>query len=264
MWQPNKSTLLAVLVSVQAMILGAPLPWINEPGFATQGGVPQANVHRLIIQLKTIRHAMITWLKKIKRPEDNTTTPDAWQHIVEAYFKYNAKKVLDTVEEWSTENPHIKCYDKASVPPPGEWIGNLALPTPNKKSPTAENLALKLKELVLMENANALPSEDSLVASTKDSTEGKRKKSDDNAESEQDTKKGGSKRQKTETEENGKWIYTGSRKFKEVRAACHEFGIKADRTILESISKLEDHVNDNVNLNDDLALKYGRIENNSD
>ncbi len=56
MWQPNKSTILAVLISVQAMILGAPIPWVNEPGYVGQEETSQALSHKLLIQYKTCEY----------------------------------------------------------------------------------------------------------------------------------------------------------------------------------------------------------------
>lgn len=35
MWQPSKSTILQVLISIQSMMLATPLPYFNEPGMGT-------------------------------------------------------------------------------------------------------------------------------------------------------------------------------------------------------------------------------------
>jgi hypothetical protein len=74
MWQPGKSTILAVLVSIQAMILGVPLPFLNEPGYESLGATREAVMHKQQIQVKTVRHAMITWLTKIKGPDAKAKT----------------------------------------------------------------------------------------------------------------------------------------------------------------------------------------------
>lgn len=101
MWQPGKSTILAVLISIQAMILGAPIPWINEPGYIGQADTAQAAEHRLLIQYKTLKYAMIGWLAS-KRPENAI-----WEDVSTVYWKHNALKVMQTVKEWSAENPQL-------------------------------------------------------------------------------------------------------------------------------------------------------------
>lgn len=101
MWQPGKSTILAVLISIQAMILGAPIPWINEPGYIGQAETQQAAEHRLLIQYKTVRYAMIGWLGA-KRPENVI-----WDDVSATYWKYNGLNAMQTVKEWSLENPQL-------------------------------------------------------------------------------------------------------------------------------------------------------------
>jgi hypothetical protein len=335
-WQPGKSTVLAVLVSIQAMILGAPLPWLNEPGLEAQGETPQAFEHKRIIQIKTIKYAMIAWLMKIM-PSDGKVEPDVWNDIVEEYWKCNGKLVLETVEQWSLENPHIKSYRKDAM----HYMGILTAadlditPNPiplktNVKGKT-ENLALKLQELVLLESKRrAKMAEKGLSKGTDgggfsglkrlsrtevladgtsinksslkisaenaagESRNGKRKESA-STESEK-AQKGGSKRQKTtkakkdgayvsssEDDMEGlllqqgkpqkylndprgdsvfdateKWIYTGSRSLKEIRAVCHQFNLTPARSINDSIARLEEHINNATDANNELALKYGK------
>jgi len=101
MWQPGKSTILAVLISIQAMILGAPIPWINEPGYIGQADTAQAADHRLLIQYKTLKYAMIGWLAS-KRPENAI-----WEDVSKVYWKENALNVMQTVKEWAAENPQL-------------------------------------------------------------------------------------------------------------------------------------------------------------
>jgi ubiquitin-protein ligase len=235
MWQPGRSTVLAVLVSIQAMILGAPLPWHNEPGFSMLDATAQANEHKFQIQTKTIKYAMTAWLMKIKR-SDGKTKPDIWTDIVKEYWTHNGKKVLNIVEQWSLENPHIKSYDKANLQPTQVFPEQFEASLPVKKGPKGktENLADKLlQEFVLLESevrvkqnnersskASDGPSltslEDSILGTSfttggtsvkkgshkgakKDAPKGKRKESIDMAESKKHNKKGESKRQKTKT-----------------------------------------------------------------
>ena len=155
MWQPGKSTVLAVLVSIQAMILGAPLPLLNEPGLAMLGESPEVIQHKRHVQVKTTKFAMIAWLTKIQQSAEETER-DVWQDVVEEYWKHNSKSVLDTVEQWSLQNSFIKAYDKAAFPPLHMWgaFDPKSAPRSGTK-PQTENLAQKLQELILLQSVEA-------------------------------------------------------------------------------------------------------------
>ena len=101
MWQPGKSTILAVLISIQAMILGVPLPWINEPGFAQQDKTPEAQEHKLLIQYKTVRYAMLRWIGVLDY------TKEVWDDIRQMYWKHNSLSTFLTVKEWAKDNHMI-------------------------------------------------------------------------------------------------------------------------------------------------------------
>jgi hypothetical protein len=108
-WQPNKSTILAVLISIQAMILGAPIPWINEPGYEGQSTTKAALEHKLLIQTKTLKYAMIGWLENDFK--NNMETDYVWKEISQAYWNYKGSEALGHVYEWSKENPALMSYD---------------------------------------------------------------------------------------------------------------------------------------------------------
>jgi hypothetical protein len=110
MWQPNKSTILSALVSIQAMILGAPLPWLNEPGYENQGETPRALQYNLETQCKTVRYAMIYWLKKI------STKDSIWKGVSEMYWKCHGQQVLNTVKEWTEGNSGLLNYNPRAIP----------------------------------------------------------------------------------------------------------------------------------------------------
>ena len=349
MWQPRKSTILAVLVSIQAMILGAPLPWLNEPGYSDQGETPQAIEHKLLVQIKTLRYAMIAWLTKIKQ-SDRKITKDIWQEIIEVYWNHNGQNVLNTVKLWATENSLIKSYNKLTAASMGLFALNMEPLRPNnmEPEPVTENLFQKLQELIRMEpsgkaepnaespletsddkalNFSAGPSsapsspsgETSISKSPLEGTEkgthhGKRKASIGTSDSKNGNNAEGSKRQKAKSakenykaddsdykkslnslsnnypQQNGvmddldvlenlidveaqdqskataelngyvkKWVYTGDRTLKAVRAACEDFGITPARSITKSIARLERHINDERGINDNTAFVYGAI-----
>lgn len=113
-WQPGKSTILAVLVSVQAMILGAPLPWENEPGHEGSGPTARVLSHKSRVQSRTVRFAMMAWI------DDKDDTPAqqftknvkklVWRDISRAYWKHNGEKVLGYVKEWVNETPGLLAF----------------------------------------------------------------------------------------------------------------------------------------------------------
>lgn len=96
-WKPGESTLLQVLVSLQAMVF-CEQPWYNEPGRERSYGSNHANkaaeaYNRRIREL-TIRLGMLGWLEN---------APQIWQDVIEQHFKSNADKILHTVIEWSKQ-----------------------------------------------------------------------------------------------------------------------------------------------------------------
>jgi hypothetical protein len=116
MWQPNKSTVLSVLVSIQAMILGAPVPWINEPGFSNQESTPQAKEHKLLMQAKTVKYAMIGWLEN--KFSNSDSKEYVWKDISQMYWKNNGKAAFETVKVWAVDNPDLEKFGPKPTPRP--------------------------------------------------------------------------------------------------------------------------------------------------
>lgn len=258
-WQPNKSTILAVLISIQAMILGAPVPWINEPGYEGQSTTKAAQDHRLLMQVKTLKYAMIGWLEnEFKSPD---LTEYVWKEISQEYWKHNGMEALATVHEWAKENPALMNYD------PSNPIGK----KPKKKAkkaaaavepepapgPPPVNLVEKLEGLLGIKAEPAEGTTSSKMTGFMNRIKGKRKASDSE----------GAlniphhlKKQKSESPSiTSKWVYTGGKTQKEVRAVCKEFGIGSKPTIKDTIAKLEEHVNGKGKASPILVEKWGKI-----
>ena len=227
-WQPNKSTLLSVLVSVQAMILGAPCPYLNEPGRETYDvNSPQAVADTKRTQAKVLRRGIIPWLEKLKTivPNDKDAI---WDEISAMYWKHHAAAIQKVVDEWATTNSSLNY-------------------TPNSNKDF--NSVLTLKKLVewVEENSNKLgvpkPEE---VAETDSLT--KKRKRENSSGNEDHAKK--------------KWKYTGGKSLKEVRIACSEIGVKSARSIQESIERLEEALNDESVSSEhmELAKKWGVLQ----
>ncbi|KAF1934135.1 uncharacterized protein M421DRAFT_415181 [Didymella exigua CBS 183.55] len=96
-WKPGQSTLLQVLVSLQAMVF-CEQPWYNEPGrerkFASSIASKAADRYNREIRELTVRLGMLDWLEK---------APQIWREVMDQHFNSNADKVLRTVTEWSKQ-----------------------------------------------------------------------------------------------------------------------------------------------------------------
>jgi ubiquitin-protein ligase len=94
-WKPGVSTILQVLVSLQAMVF-CDYPWFNEPGREETYGMNRANKasesYNLWLRELTVELAMLNWIKDV---------PLIWWDVVDQHFRSNADKILRTVIQWS-------------------------------------------------------------------------------------------------------------------------------------------------------------------
>ncbi|KAK1063515.1 hypothetical protein LTR74_009399 [Friedmanniomyces endolithicus] len=88
-WQPGKSTILQVLVSIQAMIF-CDEPWYNEPGRSANRSASMR--HNQELQGYTVRHAMLDWLGPELDP--------VWGDVVERHFVTRGKEIEGVVAGW--------------------------------------------------------------------------------------------------------------------------------------------------------------------
>ncbi|EKD13995.1 uncharacterized protein L3040_008001 [Drepanopeziza brunnea f. sp. 'multigermtubi'] len=242
-WQPGRSTILSVLVSVQAMILGAPLPWENEPGHEGSGPTPTVLSHKSRVQSRTIRFAMIAWLEN----KFETSHEHVWKEISQTYWKHNGTKVLQYVKEWVKETPGLLCYGQTDY-----WARMRHLKVEAAPSPPTCNLVEKLSTLLGIEyKATEFEAQmRSALAQTK--RKGK-------------APGGSAKKMKLESKNAGsisvaakKWVYTGQTTQKVVKKACKDFGIGFKGTIAASVERLEAHVNEDLENKDaKLVLEWG-------
>ena len=94
-WQPGSSTILQVLLSIQAMIF-CEEPWCNEPGREDRSGSRPSMDYNRTVQGWTVKYAMADWLKA----DDD----GVWGDIVGQHFRTSASEILAKVEEWSISN----------------------------------------------------------------------------------------------------------------------------------------------------------------
>ncbi|KAK0720226.1 hypothetical protein B0H67DRAFT_179874 [Lasiosphaeris hirsuta] len=60
-WEPERSTILQILVSIQAMVFNSQ-PWYNEPGRETMIDEAQSTSYNKGVWANTVKHAMVHWL----------------------------------------------------------------------------------------------------------------------------------------------------------------------------------------------------------
>ncbi|KZO91353.1 hypothetical protein CALVIDRAFT_521696 [Calocera viscosa TUFC12733] len=89
-WNPGKSTLLQVLISIQSMIL-CDEPYLNEPGWEGQRGTPaseqySANVRRMVVQT--------AMMGNLKNP------PEPFADIIRTHFRLKARSLRVQLNKW--------------------------------------------------------------------------------------------------------------------------------------------------------------------
>ena len=96
-WHPKTSTLLQVLMSIQALIL-VPDPFFNEPGYERNRGTPEGNAqsrsYNETIREATVRYAMIG---QINKPATDLEEP------IRTHFRLRRAAVLEQVKGWATD-----------------------------------------------------------------------------------------------------------------------------------------------------------------
>ncbi|KAH7336439.1 hypothetical protein BKA65DRAFT_553089 [Rhexocercosporidium sp. MPI-PUGE-AT-0058] len=246
-WQPYKSTILSVLVSIQAMILGAPMPWENEPGFEGSGATARNLTHKARVESRTLRFAIIAWLEN--KFTDPLAKEHIWKDISQTYWKHNGLKVLEYVREWVSENPGLLNFG-----PTDYWLRHIKGINPRQAPGVAtNNLAEKLSTLLgVPYDAAAFPTVNIRVRESRS----KRKSSTSK------NPTGSSKKLKgpvTTSSHQFKWVYTSDKSQKMVRKACKDFGIGYANTIKASIEKLEAHVNGDLDVDEELVEAWGEM-----
>ncbi|KAI6871254.1 hypothetical protein KC338_g2707 [Hortaea werneckii] len=89
-WKPGQSTILQVLVSIQAMIF-CDEPWCNEPGRENQAETLQSREYSRGLRPHTIKAAMLDWMA-------NKDT--VWSEVVRRHFEIHEEEIAACVDEW--------------------------------------------------------------------------------------------------------------------------------------------------------------------
>ncbi|MCJ1249649.1 hypothetical protein MMC30_006875 [Trapelia coarctata] len=127
-WQPGKSTILQVLISIQAMIFTAD-PYENEPDAEQRMHPHDFKVfnQRMIlkVQASTVRFAMLDWLSQ------GYMRNGIWHDLVTQYFALNSENVKAIVHNWAATNRGIQSYgegETGGVEPGGRRAGLFSRP----------------------------------------------------------------------------------------------------------------------------------------
>ncbi|KUJ08581.1 UBC-like protein [Mollisia scopiformis] len=93
-WQPNRSTLSSVFVSIQAMILGTSNPHANEVGCdkETEESSAYARQYNDGARRQVVQYAILYWLRS------SSAKRSIWYDIAEQYYKNKRKEVIARVK----------------------------------------------------------------------------------------------------------------------------------------------------------------------
>ncbi|XP_077229684.1 uncharacterized protein LOC143862507 isoform X2 [Tasmannia lanceolata] len=92
-WAPTKSTMLQVLVSIQALVLNAK-PYFNEPGYARTAGTPTGEKKSLAYNEETFLLSCKTMLYTLQRP------PKHFEDFVAGHFLQRAQAILEACKAY--------------------------------------------------------------------------------------------------------------------------------------------------------------------
>ena len=96
-WHAKTSTLLQVLMSIQALIL-VPDPFFNEPGYDRNRGTPegdrQSRQYNETIREATVRFAMIAQLK---------SPPAEFKEPILTHFRMRKAQIVEQVKAWADD-----------------------------------------------------------------------------------------------------------------------------------------------------------------
>ncbi|GAA6023489.1 hypothetical protein JCM10207_006215 [Rhodosporidiobolus poonsookiae] len=106
-WQPGKSTILQILLSITSMILGTSFPFYNEPGFgAPRDDIRNQNYNKNV-SLATARWAILDWI------EGDKGKASMWSDIILSHFLLNRAPILSALSTWAGADPRMRSWTPA-------------------------------------------------------------------------------------------------------------------------------------------------------
>jgi ubiquitin-protein ligase len=106
-WEPKKSTLLQVLVSIQGLIL-VPDPYYNEPGFTPGTRIKESENYSTRIRQYTVEHAIYDALRTVL--QDSAEKPDPYpefQQVIFENFRQRSSSILRQLQAWQARDGTI-------------------------------------------------------------------------------------------------------------------------------------------------------------
>ena len=100
-WQPGSSTILQVLLSIQAMIF-CDEPWCNEPGRELGAGSQSSIDYNRKVQEWTVQYAMANWLEQTGSNEKDGDD-GIWSDVIMMHFQTGSNEILMKVAEWGID-----------------------------------------------------------------------------------------------------------------------------------------------------------------
>ncbi|KAI1653968.1 hypothetical protein F4813DRAFT_237686 [Daldinia decipiens] len=108
-WRGDQSTLLQVLVSIQAMIFCGE-PWYNEPGREGCKDKTQSDSYNSHVRSMTMQYALLPWIKAVNAKDatqdaaSGPSTMSLWKETARLYLRANAKDMLNGIKGVSKLN----------------------------------------------------------------------------------------------------------------------------------------------------------------
>ncbi|KAK1981265.1 ubiquitin-conjugating enzyme [Colletotrichum cereale] len=114
-WDPPKSTLLQLLVSVQAMIFCAEPLW-NEPNMEDSLSAQASDLYNWEMRADTLVFAMSDWLRgRQKNAASGGTVSNVWDEVVGKHFELRWRRILETAIRWEQENDADVDFEKSRL-----------------------------------------------------------------------------------------------------------------------------------------------------
>ncbi|KAK9780505.1 hypothetical protein SCAR479_02620 [Seiridium cardinale] len=114
-WQPGKSTLLQLLVSIQSMIL-CENPYYNEPGFENQANQAHSTAYNNKTRASTIQYAILPWVIAIGAhvdPEQVLSVTSPWRAIAQTHLRLFSREIDAASRAAADESKNVQLENQA-------------------------------------------------------------------------------------------------------------------------------------------------------
>jgi len=100
-WDTKNSTLLQVVLSIQALIL-VPQPYFNEPGYENSFGSTEGNRRSREYNERVVLNLLDDTVGMLKKP------PSPWQFEITRFMKQFSPKTIERMEKWMNQDEGAK------------------------------------------------------------------------------------------------------------------------------------------------------------